>query len=178
MTSVCQNPSNMTEMQWRSFRPLQSLKARLVRAGGLLQRLVGDFPGLRWSLSALTVLYLAASGNMGHDEGRDTSDGAPIYPALQQVKFTLCSSCPQMLDSAGFILFIRSLAAALYSCVHPQLVKFPRWGSIFTTISDYACRCCGGRLIQRPVTQRPWCMSCCLGAAKIGAWPPTAQQPC
>ena len=60
-----------------------------MHTGGLLQRLIGDFPGLRWSLSVLTVLYLGASGNMGRDADNDTSDSAQIYPALQQVALTL-----------------------------------------------------------------------------------------
>ena len=60
-----------------------------MHTGGLLQRLIGDFPGLRWSLSMLTVLYLGASGNMGHDADDDTSDSAQIYPTLQQVPLML-----------------------------------------------------------------------------------------
>ncbi len=64
-------------------------------AGGLLQRLARDFPGLRWSLSALTVLYMGASGNLGHDAVDDTADGAQIYPALQQVN-DLLNVTPQI----------------------------------------------------------------------------------
>lgn len=54
--------------------------------GGLLQRLMGDFPGLRWSLSALTVLHMGASGNTGLGADDDTADGAQFYPVLQQVR--------------------------------------------------------------------------------------------
>ncbi len=53
-----------------------------------------DSPGLRWSLSALTFLYLAASGNMGHGAHDDASNGAQIYPALQQVGVFLCRLTP------------------------------------------------------------------------------------
>ena len=49
-------------------------------AGGLLRRLLRDFPGLRWSSAALAALYMGASEN-----GADSQDGSQVYPLLQQV---------------------------------------------------------------------------------------------
>ena len=62
-------------------------------AGGLLQRLTGDFPGLRWSLPALTSLYMGASGNLDPDAGADADEegggSALVYQYLAQVCFLL-----------------------------------------------------------------------------------------
>lgn len=94
-----------TEPQSLLYHLVSDQDERLpMHTGGLLQTLMRDFPGLRWSLSVLTVLYLGASGNMGRDADMDTSDGAQTYLALQQValKFSsLCLSCPATLDIRG-----------------------------------------------------------------------------
>lgn len=86
---------------WRLDRPGSGayVICRLrAHAGGLLQRLTRDFPGLRWSLPAMTSLYMGASGNLDPDTGAD-ADGdsggsALVYQFLAQVCFltSICTS--------------------------------------------------------------------------------------
>ena len=67
-------------------------------AGDLLQRLTRDFPGLRWSLPAMTSLYMGASGNLDPDTSahvdRESGGSALVYQFLAQVCFltSICTS--------------------------------------------------------------------------------------
>ena len=85
---ACKGICKLTILQYRNIRRLDCpgsgayVTCRLrAHAGGLLQRLTKDFIGLRWSLPAMTSLYMGASGNLDPESGADT-DGESGGSAL------------------------------------------------------------------------------------------------